>query len=274
MTGFDKPNFTMTPNMLFDELMMDMSEAELKVVLTIIRQTFGYHKRNDAISLTQLQKTTGLSRTACQAGVEAVIKRGLVTRHVGKRNMNIFQLVVNDYQLEIATSTSSELLPMTSSKLLHTKEKVNKPKKEKNIAPTIRPYFEAIAKGAFDIADFKGISKGSRQRIGALEQIAKTLVASRFPAISDTEGALLVSKYCAAEKFKPNLQGKPKFELGLAAWLEKNAQHIPNFLASQAAKPAVLIEDDSTEYIDPELVKKVIQETAAKLSGNTLKVAS
>lgn len=122
MSGFNKPNYTETPNMLFDDFMKDMSESELKVTLAIVRQTFGYHKKSDPISLSQLEKMTGLSRTACQSGVDAVIKRGLVTRSTGKRNVSIYTLVVNDDQSTKATSTGSELLPVTSSKLLHTKE--------------------------------------------------------------------------------------------------------------------------------------------------------
>ena len=51
------PNYTQIPNAIF-ELMADKSagltEKELKVLLAIARKTFGWHKKRDNISLTQL----------------------------------------------------------------------------------------------------------------------------------------------------------------------------------------------------------------------------
>lgn len=58
----EKPNYTQTPNILFDEIMRDLNGAELKVILAVIRKTFGWHKERDRISLTQLEEMTGLSR--------------------------------------------------------------------------------------------------------------------------------------------------------------------------------------------------------------------
>ncbi len=40
--GFDAPHYTQTPDVLFDELLPYLSEAELKVLLYIIRRTFGF----------------------------------------------------------------------------------------------------------------------------------------------------------------------------------------------------------------------------------------
>lgn len=109
MSGIDKPNYTQTPNILFDVLMADMGEAELKVVLAIVRQTLGYHKKRDPISLSQLQKLTGLSRTACSNGADYAIKRGIVARvSRGKRGVSVYELVVKS---EVdADSTSSQKL--------------------------------------------------------------------------------------------------------------------------------------------------------------------
>jgi hypothetical protein len=41
---FKSPNYTQTPNDLIDVEMKKMGEAELKVVLAIVRQTIGYHR--------------------------------------------------------------------------------------------------------------------------------------------------------------------------------------------------------------------------------------
>ena len=52
--GYSKPNYTPVPDELFDEQLPDLSGAELKVLLYIIRWTFGFKKESDNISLNQL----------------------------------------------------------------------------------------------------------------------------------------------------------------------------------------------------------------------------
>ena len=52
--GFSAPNYTQVPDELFDDLMTDLSGAELKVLLYIIRRTFGFKKTEDTISLSQM----------------------------------------------------------------------------------------------------------------------------------------------------------------------------------------------------------------------------
>ena len=52
--GYSKPNYTPVPDELFDEQLPDLSGAELKVLLYIIRRTFGFKKESDNISLNQM----------------------------------------------------------------------------------------------------------------------------------------------------------------------------------------------------------------------------
>ncbi len=52
--GFSSPNYTQVPDQLLDDLLPDLSEAELKVLLYIVRRTFGFKKDADTISLRQL----------------------------------------------------------------------------------------------------------------------------------------------------------------------------------------------------------------------------
>src|SRR5215210_7779950 len=52
--GFRSPNYTQVPDELFDELLPDLSGAELKVLLYIIRRTFGFKRESDSISLSQM----------------------------------------------------------------------------------------------------------------------------------------------------------------------------------------------------------------------------
>src|SRR5688572_23206645 len=52
--GYASPNYTPVPDGLFDEQLPDLSGSELKVLLYIIRRTFGFKKDSDNISLNQL----------------------------------------------------------------------------------------------------------------------------------------------------------------------------------------------------------------------------
>lgn len=134
MSGFTSPNHTQCPNDLFDVHMLDMSESELKVTLAIIRKTLGFHKKSDPISLSQLQKLTGLSRQAVSDGAAAAIDRGIVELvGTGKRGVLIYGLVINSDQSTEQTTTSQQNGLVTSLKFRHTKEKEQKKPLQKKI---------------------------------------------------------------------------------------------------------------------------------------------
>src|SRR5205085_7796297 len=88
--GFRSPNYTMVPDELFDELLVDLSGAELKVLLYVIRRTFGFKKGSDRISKAQLEKGiqrsdgtildrgTGLSRRAIRLAVDSLVERNVL----------------------------------------------------------------------------------------------------------------------------------------------------------------------------------------------------
>src|SRR5262245_61674305 len=89
--GFSAPTTTPTPDDLFDRFLPELSGGELKVLLYIIRRTFGFKKEADSISLSQLcngirthagkslDRGTGLSLSAVKLAVRSLEKRGLIT---------------------------------------------------------------------------------------------------------------------------------------------------------------------------------------------------
>ncbi|MGI8552035.1 MAG: replication protein [Dehalococcoidia bacterium] len=89
--GFASPNTTPTPDDLFDRFLAELNGAELKVLLYIVRRTFGFKKEGDTISLSQLSdgiktrdgkqldRGTGLSKSAVKVAVKSLEKRGLIT---------------------------------------------------------------------------------------------------------------------------------------------------------------------------------------------------
>src|SRR5689334_10945587 len=93
--GFVSPRYTQVPDELFDELMAYLSGAELKVLLYIIRRTFGFKKDSDNISLNQICKGittrrgevldcgTGLSQNAVLSALKGLLAKKAI---VAKRN--------------------------------------------------------------------------------------------------------------------------------------------------------------------------------------------
>ncbi|MCK9577785.1 MAG: replication protein [Clostridia bacterium] len=133
-----KPNFTQTPNILFDEYMKDLSDSELRVFLAIIRKTFGWNKDRDRISLTQIQKMTGLSRQGVLNGLygkdknEGLIAKKLVIVYETKAG--------NEYEVNVVDQTENETSQpgrpevvnnvdqqdgLASQRSRHTKETIN-----------------------------------------------------------------------------------------------------------------------------------------------------
>jgi hypothetical protein len=119
--GFDSPNYTPTPDALFDELAPNLTESELRVLLYIVRRTFGFKRDADAISLTQLvsgittkdgrvlDRGTGMSRPGVSKGVKGLVEKGViqVERIMDERGEN----QVNVYRLRFRDAAEAEAIP-------------------------------------------------------------------------------------------------------------------------------------------------------------------
>lgn len=126
--GFDRPNYTQIPNELLDGLMSDMVGSELKVTLALCRKTFGWHKKRDVVSLSQLEKITGLTRQAVLDGLVRGMKRGTIQRvRAGKQSYS-YEVVITEADptslktRPVEEATSLKTRPVTSLKSRHTKE--------------------------------------------------------------------------------------------------------------------------------------------------------
>ncbi len=88
--GFSAPNFTPVPDELFDELLIELSGAELKALLYIIRRTFGFKKDSDNISLSQMlngittrdgqvfDRGSGLSKPTLLQALRSLQEKGII----------------------------------------------------------------------------------------------------------------------------------------------------------------------------------------------------
>lgn len=111
--GFSSPNTTPVPDELFDVLAARLTESELRVLLYIVRRTFGFKKRSDAISLKQMVegiKTrdgrvmdvgTGMSKQGVLRGVQGLVRKGIIEVHrrltdEGDSEVNVYSLRFRD----------------------------------------------------------------------------------------------------------------------------------------------------------------------------------
>jgi hypothetical protein len=86
--GFSAPHYTFFPDDLVDVLLPELTGAETKVLLYIIRRTFGFRKDADDISLSQiadgirtrdgrqLDRGTGLSKSTVTIAVKSLVSKG------------------------------------------------------------------------------------------------------------------------------------------------------------------------------------------------------
>jgi hypothetical protein len=108
--GFNPPIHTQTPNELFDVLLTEIANiSELKVLLCAIRQTCGWHKEADTISLSQFMQRTGLSRQGVLNGIGNCLQRGTLERVSTRRHGYVYRLVLRA-QVAVATSQQDGLV--------------------------------------------------------------------------------------------------------------------------------------------------------------------
>lgn len=94
-SGFRSPCYTQVPDELFDELLSDLSGPEIKVLLYIIRRTFGFKRKTDRISKRQLEhgitrrdgtvldRGTGLSRRAIRLAIDSLVGKNILLKRCG-----------------------------------------------------------------------------------------------------------------------------------------------------------------------------------------------
>ncbi len=116
--GFKNLNSTPIPDEFFDLLAVKLSEAELRVLLYIMRRTFGFKKTGDAISLSQLTEGirrrdgsvldygTGLSKPSVLKAVGGLQAKGIIT--IEKRTGYDGRNEVNVYQLRFQTESANK----------------------------------------------------------------------------------------------------------------------------------------------------------------------
>jgi hypothetical protein len=77
---------TQVPNIFFDHLLPTLTEAEIKLLLVIIRKTYGWvdkcighHKSKDRISQSQFVVKTGLCKCISSKGLQSLVSKDLIS---------------------------------------------------------------------------------------------------------------------------------------------------------------------------------------------------
>jgi hypothetical protein len=122
--GFSSPNGTVVPDDFFDLLAPNLTEAELRVLLYIIRRTFGFKKEKDNISLKQLvegiktkegkvlDRGAGVAKSAAVRAVRGLIEKGIViaTRNSSPEKGD----EPTTYQIRFRNDHRPQVLPVSS----------------------------------------------------------------------------------------------------------------------------------------------------------------
>lgn len=76
--------YTQTPDLIFDELLKILTHSELILIMIIVRQTFGWKKEFDNISLSQLIEKSGLSKKSVLSALNSLEGYNLIIRTQNK----------------------------------------------------------------------------------------------------------------------------------------------------------------------------------------------
>jgi phage replication O-like protein O len=140
-----KPNYTQIPNVYFDSIMQTLNGSENLVFLAIMRKTFGWRKKKDRISYSQIMKMTGLAKSTTASSLKKLEDEGLISAERTGQNITYFvnveetavpkiEPVRESNCTENRTGTVPKIEPVedkTGTKIEHTKESdINKLSKE------------------------------------------------------------------------------------------------------------------------------------------------
>lgn len=188
MSAFRSPNYTQVPNDFF-EFARDMSEAETKVTLALIRQTFGFHRKAVKMGIMDLVQESGMAEQSVRNGLAAAEERGTIKRlNPGAQGKAEWELCVDNTPQNIDlppngwTPTPQQLDP-TPPKFCTTGTVL---KKEKKVIKKKGDYFDMLkdaqagsekAKQIADVID--RLERGLRttfKRNTTTETIAKFII--------------------------------------------------------------------------------------------------
>lgn len=133
--------YTRIANDLLDAVLFaDLTARQIKVAMAVIRKTYGFNKKVDRISDSQIAEATGIHRThVCKARI-SLLERKILIREGTKIGVNKviseWKTPENQNSYSVANSATKDVAkPATKSvaNLVHTKDKIQKTNKPKDL---------------------------------------------------------------------------------------------------------------------------------------------
>jgi len=69
---------TLVPNLVIDGLMPRLRDTEFRLLLVVLRQTWGWHKERDWLTHGQLKRRTGRSSAALSKAISVLVRANLI----------------------------------------------------------------------------------------------------------------------------------------------------------------------------------------------------
>ena len=123
-----KPNTTQVPNDILDHWLPRLKHAELAVLLVVVRQTYGWQKNKDCISISQFVEKTGLSERSVQEAARSLVAHGVIEKRLnaaknGRSVPSTYCFVMAEMGAVGDTTPRSEVPPTRVQSTTPTKER-------------------------------------------------------------------------------------------------------------------------------------------------------
>lgn len=106
---FPSFNYTQIPNVIFDEMLPLMKEAELRIFMFICRQTLGWHRREHKISFSFMAKGTGMERKSVRRAVKEALARKTITRRLAEDGKSYFYSININFEKDLPDPLDDDL---------------------------------------------------------------------------------------------------------------------------------------------------------------------
>lgn len=128
---FSTPKHTQTPNEFFDQLAPLLKEGELRVILFLIRKTYGWHIEWEKLTYEEIALGTGMKKDACIKSCNTLIEKRLIEKiQTGSKNHieNYYRLCMEEDSNNV--SEYSKTTPPEYSKNTPPPSALKKPRKK------------------------------------------------------------------------------------------------------------------------------------------------
>ena len=140
-----RPNFTMVPNIMFDEWQSELSPAAFSCLMVVSRKTYGWQKRMDEIAQSQFEALTGMSKNTVKAALAELLKKNIlkVESDPTKRTATKYSLNIQvDLRGSESDSREGQNLTVSEGQNLTVQKKVKKDKESIAAIDFIKSPFE------------------------------------------------------------------------------------------------------------------------------------